>query len=99
MVCRSGLPETASRIIGGCLFAAKQTHTGPGISRRLVCAPSGISSDDTPTLENSGSIIGNTAPGVSVAEDIENLDAVYLNSSPLIGILDRGVAQGPIEGA
>ena len=68
MVCRSGLPESASRIIGGC-FVRRQAN--PHRARHLP----------------------------ALAEDIENLDAVYLNSSPLIGILDRGVAQGPIEGA
>jgi hypothetical protein len=52
----------------------------------------GISSDGTPTVENSGSIIGNTAPGVSVAEDVDNLDALYVDSTGLNGILDRGVA-------
>ncbi|HEV8069050.1 MAG TPA: TIGR03118 family protein [Planctomycetaceae bacterium] len=53
---------------------------------------SGISSDGTPTVEESRSITGNTAPGVSVAEDVDTLDALYLDSTRLIGILDRGVA-------
>jgi uncharacterized protein (TIGR03118 family) len=76
---------------------AQQTLTGQALSTPAFATgqgrgeESGISSDGT-SLENSGSITGNTAPGVSVAEDIDNLDAVYLNSSPLIGILDRGVA-------
>jgi uncharacterized protein (TIGR03118 family) len=54
---------------------------------------SGISSDGTPTVENSGSITGNTAPGVSVAEDVDNLDALYVDSTGLIGTLDHGVAE------
>jgi hypothetical protein len=107
-----GVIQAAGRQGGGPVFAAavpsqpvQQTLTGQTLSTPTAATTqassegSGISSDGTPTLENSGSITGNAAPGVSVAEDIENLDAVYLNSSPLIGILDRGVAQGPIEGA
>ena len=52
----------------------------------------GISSDGTPTVENSGSTTGNTTPGVSVAEDVDNFDALYADSTRLIGILDFSVA-------
>jgi hypothetical protein len=49
---------------------------------------SGISNDGTPTVENSRSITGNTTPVGSVAEDVDNLDALYLDRTRLIGILD-----------
>ena len=47
---------------------------------------SGISSDGTPTVENSGSIPGNTAPGGSVAEDVDNLDAMYVDPATLLEV-------------
>ncbi|HEV3298219.1 MAG TPA: TIGR03118 family protein [Planctomycetaceae bacterium] len=53
---------------------------------------SGIFNDGTPTVENSRSITGNTAPGGYVAEDVDNLDALYLDSTRLIGILDGNPA-------
>jgi uncharacterized protein (TIGR03118 family) len=72
---------------------AGQTLNTPTVATGQVGGEgSGISSDGTPTLENAGSLTGNTTSVGTVAEDIDNLDAVYLNSSPLIGILDRGVA-------
>ena len=42
----------------------------------------------TPTVENSGSLTGNTAPVGSAAEDVDNLDAVYADNTRLLGILD-----------
>jgi len=93
MVCRSGLPETASRIIGGCLFAAKQTHTGPGISRHL-----GLRAEATTfALSQTSSRKENHHVILFVAAKSEPLGA--RGAPSLIGILDRGVAQGPIEGA
>jgi len=35
----------------------------------------------TPSVENSGSLTGNAAPVGSVAEDVDNLDAVYVDST------------------
>jgi uncharacterized protein (TIGR03118 family) len=42
----------------------------------------------TPTVENSGSLTGNTVPVGSAAEDVNNLDAVYVESTRSLGNLD-----------
>jgi uncharacterized protein (TIGR03118 family) len=42
----------------------------------------------TPSVENSGSVTGNTVPVGSAAEDIDNLDAVYVDSTRSLGNLD-----------
>jgi uncharacterized protein (TIGR03118 family) len=74
---------------------APQTLTGtqqastPTVS---TAQGSGTSSDGTPTVEGSNSVTGNTTPVSSVAEDVDNLDALYVDSNGLNGILDRAVA-------
>jgi uncharacterized protein (TIGR03118 family) len=42
----------------------------------------------TPSVENSGSLTGNTVPVGSAAEDVDNLDAVYVDSTRSLGNLD-----------
>jgi uncharacterized protein (TIGR03118 family) len=74
------------------LTGTQQASTPTVTTAQASGEGSGISSDGTPTVQDSSSITGNTAPVSSVAEDVDNLDALYVDSAGLNGILDRGVA-------
>jgi hypothetical protein len=90
-------PGVAVNGLFGEIQAAGRQGGGPVLEAAVSSQPVGQQAQlqpvvqeavSTPTVENSGNLTGNTVPVGSAAEDVDNLDAVYVDSTRSLGNLD-----------